>query len=114
LFIGDKGYMACALRGEGIQLLPSSRWEKYRLPTELLPRPPEHHRDWIRACKGGEPACSNFSIAGPFNEWLTLGAVAYHFEGKLEWDAAKWRFTNNNEANQYLRPVNRKGWELKL
>jgi hypothetical protein len=45
---------------------------------------------------------------------LTLGAVAYHFEGKLEWDAAKWRFTNNNEANQYLKPVNRKGWELKL
>jgi hypothetical protein len=114
LFIGYKGYMACALRGEGVQLLSASRWEKYRLPAELLPRPPEHHRDWIRACKGGEPACSNFSIAGPFNEWLTLGAVAYHFDGKLEWDSSMWRFTNNNEANKYLKPVCRKGWELKL
>ena len=114
LFIGDKGYMACALRGESIQLLPAERWENYRLPPELLPRPPEHHLDWIRACKGGEPACSNFSVAGPYNEWLTLGAVAYHFEGKLEWDSAKWRFTNNNEANKYLRPVCRRGWEPKL
>ena len=83
-------------------------------PPELLPRPLEHHRDWIRACKGGEPACSNFSIAGPYTEWLTLGAVAYHFEGKLMWDSAKWRFTNNNEANRFLQPVCRKGWKLKL
>jgi len=59
-------------------------------------------------------ACSNFSIAGPYNEWLTLGAVAYHFDGKLEWDSAKWRFTNNNQANDYLKPACRKGWELKL
>lgn len=114
LFIGDKGYMACALRGEGVHLLPAVRWENYSLPRELLPRPPEHHLDWIRACKGGEPACSNFSIAGPYNEWLTLGAIAYRCEGKLEWDCAKWRFTNNKEANEYLKPVYRKGWELKL
>ena len=114
LFIGDKGYMATAQRGEGVHLLPASRWESYRLPPELLNRPPAHHRDWIRACKGGEPACSNFSIAGPFAEWVVLGAVAYHFEGKLEWDGVRQRFTNNKEANKYLKPVYRKGWELKL
>jgi hypothetical protein len=33
-------------------------------------------------------------------------------EGKLEWDAAKMRFTNNADANKYLKPVYRKGWGI--
>jgi hypothetical protein len=33
---------------------------------------------------------------------------------KLLWDAGKMQFTNSPEANQYLRPDIRKGWELKL
>ena len=114
LFVGDKGYMATVQRGEGVQLLPAARWAEYQLPAPVLPRSPGHYRDWIRACKGGDPACSNFGVAGPFAEWVTLGAIAYRFEGKLEYDAAKQRFTNNAEANKYLKPVFRKGWDLKL
>jgi predicted dehydrogenase len=114
VFVGDKGLMATVARGEGVQLLPASRWADYQLPNPILPRSPGHYRDWIRACKGGEPSCSNFSIAGPFAEWVTLGAIAYRFEGKLEYDAKARKFTNNAEANKYLKPVFRKGWELKL
>jgi hypothetical protein len=114
IFVGDKGYLATVGRGEGVQLLPASRWEDYKLPPPILPRSPGHYRDWIRACKGGDPACSNFSVAAPYAEWVTLGAIAYRFEGKLEYDAKAKRFTNNAEANQYLKPVFRKGWELKL
>lgn len=112
VFVGEKGYMATVARGEGVHLLPSSRWAQYQLPPEMLTRSPGHYRDWIRACKGGDAACSNFSVAGPFAEWVTLGAIAYRFEGRLEWDAAKQRFTNNEEANKYLRPRFRKGWDL--
>jgi hypothetical protein len=114
IFVGDKGYLATVGRGEGVQLLPASRWEDYKLPPPILPRSPGHYRDWIRACKGGEPACSNFSVAAPYAEWVTLGAIAYRFEGKLEYDPKARRFTNNAEANLYLKPVFRKGWELKL
>ena len=114
IFVGDKGYMATVGRGEGVQLLPAARWADYKLPPPILPRSPGHYRDWIRACKGGEPACSNFSVAAPYAEWVTLGAIAYRFEGKLEYDAKAMRFTNNAEANQYLKPLFRKGWELKL
>ncbi|MEZ5404390.1 MAG: Gfo/Idh/MocA family oxidoreductase [Bryobacteraceae bacterium] len=114
VFVGDKGLMATVARGEGVQLLPSARWKDYKLPPELLTRSPGHYQDWIRACKGGEPSCSNFGVAGPFAEWVTLGAIAYRVEGKLEWDAAKQRFTNNAPANQYLKPAFRKGWEPKL
>jgi hypothetical protein len=114
LFVGDKGYMATTERGEGVWLLPASRWQEYQLPPQILPRSVSHQQDWVRACKGGAPGCSNFDIAVPYIEWLVLGAIALRVPGKLLWDAKNMRFTNNNEANQYLRPYIRKGWELKL
>ena len=106
--------MATSSRGEGVWLLPASRWKEYALPPQLLPRSVSHAMDWVRACKGGAPACSNFDIAVPYIEWLILGAVALRVPGKLMWDAKRMRFTNSEEANQYLRPYIRKGWELKL
>jgi hypothetical protein len=42
-----------------------------------------------------------------------LGAVAARVEGKLLWDPKKMEFTNNKDANKYVKPVFRKGWELK-
>ena len=114
VFIGTKGIMATSSRGEGVWLLPASRWAEYVLPPQLLTRSPGHMLDWIRACKGGDPSCSDFSITGPYAEWLALAAIALHVPGKLEWDSKNLRFTNNAEANKFVRPAFRKGWELKL
>jgi hypothetical protein len=114
LFIGTKGIMATVDRGEGVQLLPAARWAKYVLPPQLLTRSPGHMLDWIRACKGGEPACSDFSISAPFAEWLALVAIALHVPGKLEWDAANLRFTNSAEANRFVSPIFKKGCELRV
>ncbi len=115
LFVGEKGYMATVARGEGVWLLPQSRWKDYALPPQILPRSVNHQQDFVRAAKGGAPGCSNFDIAVPYIEWLVLGAVALRVPNtKLLWDARKMQFTNSPEANQYLRPNIRKGWELKL
>jgi predicted dehydrogenase len=123
IFVGSKGYLGTSGRGEGVGLLPGSRWADYKLPSEYLTRSPgastgdnhaAHCRDWVRACKGGAPACSNFSIAGPYAEWVVLGAIAVHYEGKLEWDAARMQFTNNRDANRWVKPIFRKSWEIKL
>jgi predicted dehydrogenase len=123
IFVGAKGHLGTAGRGEGVGLLPGSRWAEFTLPNAYLPRSPgastgdngaAHARDWVRACKGGSPACSNFSIAGPFTEWLLLGAVATHFEGKLMWDHAKMQFTNQKAAAPWIKPTFRKGWEINL
>jgi predicted dehydrogenase len=113
ILVGTKGFLATRGHGDGVRLLPNSRWADYRLPTQTLTRSPGHQRDWIRACKGGDPACSNFSYAGPFTEWVVLGAISVRFEGKLLWDAAKMEFTNNKAANGYIKPAFRKGWEIK-
>jgi predicted dehydrogenase len=123
IFAGSKGYMGTSGRGEGVGLVPGSRWTEYKLPAPYLQRSPgastgsnhaAHIRDWVRACKGGAPACSNFSIAGPYTEWLVLGAAAVHYDGKLLWDNARGEFSNNKAANRWIKPAFRKGWELKL
>ena len=114
VFIGTKGIMATSSRGEGVHLLPAARWREYALPPQLLTRSPGHMLDWIRASKGGEPGCSDFSVTAPFAEWLSLVAIALHVPGKLDWDSKNLRFTNSAEANKFVKPVFRKGWELKL
>jgi predicted dehydrogenase len=115
VFVGSKGMMSTVARGEGVQLLPSERWADYKLPPKLLTRSPGHMLDWIRACKGGEASCSHFGISGPYNEWVVLGAIAYRVPGKkLLWDSKNTRFTNSEEANKYVKPTFRSGWELKL
>jgi hypothetical protein len=123
IFVGTKGYMGTSARGEDVGLLPGSRWAEYELPRPSLPRAPRtreqtnheaHLNDWVRACKGGSPACSKFGVAGKYTEWLLLGIAALHHEGKLLWDADKGVITNVPEANRWLKPTYRKGWALTL
>ena len=114
VFIGTKGIMATVERGEGVWLLPSARWAEYKLPPQLLTRSPGHMADFVRACKGGEAACSHFGISGPYAEWLALAAIAFRVPGKLDWDSKAMRFTNSAEASKLVKPNFRPGWELKL
>ncbi len=104
LFIGDKGMMTTGTYGEMTRLIPVEKMKDYRMPPPLLTRSPGHMRDFIRACKGGDPACSNFDVASPFVEWMLLGVIALRHEGKLEYDPEKMRITNNAEANKLLKP----------
>ena len=113
VFIGDKGVMTTGTYGEMTRLLPvAEKMPDYKFPDPRLTRSPGHYGDWIRACKGGDPACSNFNNAVPFVEWMLLGVISLRVPGKLEWDAVKGRFSNNPEANKYLKPNFRKGWVL--
>ncbi|HWB99051.1 MAG TPA: Gfo/Idh/MocA family oxidoreductase [Bryobacteraceae bacterium] len=120
LFIGDQGMLTTGCYGQHTRLIPAERMRDYKMPPQVLPRcpgPPEdwvkaHYRDWIRAAKGGVPACSNFSVSGPFVQWMLLGVIAMQVEGKLLWDAQKMRFTNNERANRLLKPRFRKGWQF--
>jgi hypothetical protein len=115
IFVGAKGYLGTSGRGEGVGMIPGSRWAEFTLPAPTLTRSPGHHRDWIRACKGGEPACSNFSVAGPYTEWVTLGAIALQVPNKkLLWNGARLEFTNSPEATKLVKPFMRRGWEMKL
>jgi hypothetical protein len=110
LFIGENGLITTGTYGEDTRLLPVEKMRDYKMPPKLLTRSPGHYRDWIRACKGGDPACSNFNVAVPFVEWMLLGVIALRVDGKVEYDPIKMRITNNADANKYLKPFIRKGW----
>ena len=84
VFVGSKGYMATVARGEGVWLLPASRWAEYKLPPQMLRRGVNHQQDWIRACKGGAPGVSEFAVATKYIEWLALGAIALRVPGKAD------------------------------
>jgi predicted dehydrogenase len=112
LFVGEKGMVTTGCYGERSRLLPATKMADYTLPDPVLSRSPGHYRDWIRACKGGEPSCSNFTVAGPFVAWMLLGVISMQYEGKLLWDDTKGQFTNNKEANAYLKPKFRKDWKF--
>lgn len=113
LFIGDKGKML------NYRLIPESRQKEYGRPPQKLPRSPGHHKEWINACKGGEPARSNFDWAGPLTEVVLLGNVALKMERqlyekglKLHYDGPNMQVTNLPEANKYIRDEYREGWSL--
>jgi hypothetical protein len=114
LFIGDKGIATAETYGGNPRLLPASRMADYKMPDETIPRIPQtnHYGDWIQACKGGKPACSNFDYAGPFSEVVLLGNLALRSGKKLLWDGPNMKVTNVPEANQYVTTKYRKGWEL--
>jgi predicted dehydrogenase len=112
LFIGDKGMLTTGTYGDMTRLIPVEKMKDYRMPPPMLTRSPGHMNDFIRACKGGDPACSNFDVAAPFVEWMLLGVIALRHEGKLEYDPDKMRITNNSAANKLLKPTFRKGWEF--
>jgi hypothetical protein len=122
LLIGDKGKATCGAYGTKPRLLPESKMADYKRPPKTIPRVPEkgargqlwsaHHQDWIRACKGGPAACSNFDISGPFVEWVLLGNVALRLGKKLQWDSERLRVTNAPEAEELIRGAYRPGWEV--
>jgi predicted dehydrogenase len=112
LFVGDKGMLTSGTYGENTRLIPVAKMADYRMPAQYLTRSPGHMRDFVRAAKGGDPACSNFSVAAPFVEWMLVGVLALRYKGKLEYDPARMRIANNAEASKLLKPTFRKGWEF--
>lgn len=117
LFLGDKGILMCGCYGKNPRLIPESRMREYVQPAKVLDRIPGgdkgHEQDWIRACKGGKPACSNFDYSGPLSETVLMGNLAVRFpERRLLWNGEKMEVTNDKDANAYVRRQYRQGWSL--
>ena len=117
LFIGDKGKLVCGCYGLNPRILNSELREVAKKMEKTIPRIPGnssgHEKDWIRACKGGHVASSNFDYSGPLSEMVLMGNLAARFpDRKLLWDGAKMEVTNDKGANAYVRREYRKGFEL--
>jgi hypothetical protein len=113
LFIGDKGKILDDV------IVPKSLRESYKKPAPYIPASPGHEMEWILACKGGDPAGSNFDWAGPLTETVLLGNIAIRKELRekmgsqvLKFDPDKLSFPNLPEADRFIHYEYRKGWSL--
>jgi predicted dehydrogenase len=114
IFIGEKGKIVCGTYGDSPRIIPESKMREYKRPPKTLPRVVgTHEQNWIDACKGGTPACSNFDYSGPLTEMVVMGNLAILFPGKkLEWDGEKMMVTNHPPANELVMAKYRDGWSL--
>jgi predicted dehydrogenase len=112
LMVGDKGKILGGGWSQSPRLIPEAAMQAYKRPERTLRRVKGHHRDWLDACKGGEPSSANFDVVGRMVELVLMGAIALRVEGKLRWDAAAGRFTNSARANELVKPAFRTGWEV--
>jgi predicted dehydrogenase len=115
LIVGANGtlYSPSDYGGDWV-LLPRDRFRDHRPPTATLPRVHgHHHQEWIRACKGGPAAMSNFpDYAGQLTETALLGNVAIRAGARIVWDSERLRVTNHEEANRFIRREYPQGWAI--
>lgn len=118
LMVGSKGSLYCRTWHGGqnasdmFLLLPKKQFVDYQPPAPTLPRTPEHHVEWIRACKGGPKTESNFEYAARLTEGLLVGYLAQRTGKRIEWDAQHMKTKNVPEADAFIHPHFRRGWEI--
>lgn len=112
MYIGTKGKIIAGAYGNGGRLIPESKMQAYKQPEVKFPRSPGHHDEWIAACKGGDPAGSNFDYAGGLTELVLLGNIAMRAGQPIEWDPETMKIKNVPDAEQYVHQKYRDGWGL--
>lgn len=114
-FLGDKGLLMHQTYGEKPRLYPEALMEKTASVPKKYPRiTVSHEMNWALACMGQGTATSPFEYAAALTETMLLGIVALRagHGKKILYDAVNMQVTNIPEANQYLRPEYRTGWEV--
>jgi predicted dehydrogenase len=118
LLVGTKG-MLFSRDDYGVtqRLLPAEKFADYESPAPTLPRGSGsdllwHYKEWVNACKGGSPTLSNFDYASRLTEAVLTGNLAVRTGKKITWDAAAMKAVGCLEADAFVKPEFRKGWEL--
>jgi predicted dehydrogenase len=117
IFVGEKGVLICGCYGRNPRVFPEDRMQAATKVAATIERIPGgmggHEQDWVRACKGGKPACSNFDYAGPMSEMVLMGNLAVRYPNKkLLWNGEAMQVTNDPAANAYVRREYRDGWKV--
>ena len=109
LFIGETGAIVHSHGGSPL-VFPNELLDGYRMP-EIERR--GHFESWHEAIQSGKPACASFDFSAPLTETVLLGNIAVRFPNEtLKWNTKELRFTNNQQANEFVSKKYRKGWEI--
>lgn len=111
--VGSKATVFAPDYYESVRIIPETKMREIApsLPAKTLPRiEGGHFAEWIRACKGGPEAGSNFAYASKLTELCLLSNVAVRARRTIEWDAKAMKVTNLPYANEYITKAYRPGW----
>lgn len=109
-FVGDEGILMAHYGWH--KLFPKEKFADVKPPEPTIPRSVGHHKEWLDACRTGEPTTCDFDYSGALTETVLLGNVAFRTGQKLQWDAENLRATNCPEADRYIQREYRQGWTL--
>jgi len=113
LVVGSKATALTSIYYESVRIIPEVKMRELgpTLPAKTLPRVEGgHFPEWIRACKGGPAAGSNFEYAAKLTELCLLSNVAIRSRQPIEWDASAMKVTNLPSANQFITKEYRAGF----
>jgi predicted dehydrogenase len=109
LFIGDAATLYVPhYWGEGKII----KGEAAARPKASIPDSPGHYLEWIRACKGGPAALSNFDNSGPLTEMVLLGNLALRLGEPIQWDSKNLKAKGLPSADALIQGSYRKGWSI--
>jgi predicted dehydrogenase len=114
MFVGDKGVIQCDGAGGPPRLFPAALRLQPK-PAASLKRSNGHHRDWIDACKGGDPASSHFGYGAHLTEIGLIGLLSLRLNKPVEWDAVAMKVKDEKDqalAEPIIRGSYRAGWEI--
>jgi predicted dehydrogenase len=113
IVIGDKGRMLFQRKQNKTIITPDKQAKAFASTPQSITRVKSEDYEFVTACKGGQPAESNFDYAGLLTETVLLGNVAIQAGEKLEWDGPNMRVTNNVKGvEQLIKREYRQGWSL--
>ena len=118
LMVGSKGTLFTRTWHGGIKpddmfmLLPTKKFIDFQPPETTLPRTPDHHVEFIQACKGGPPTQSGFDYASKLTEGLLVGSLAIRTGKRIDWDAENMRAVGCPESDPFIHPDFRPGWSV--
>ncbi len=113
LLIGSKAAVVADTYYGSIRIIPEAKMKEAAgsLPPKTIPRVGmTHFLEWVRACKGGVPAGSNFDYSSRLTESVLLGNVALRTRRRIEWDAENMKVTNLPSANDFITTQYRAGF----
>jgi len=113
LLVGTKATVYCDTYYSSVRIIPEAKRKEMApgLPAKTLPRVVGgHFQEWIRACKGGPVAGSNFAYSSRLTETALLSNIAIRARRRIEWDSAAMKVTNLPSANEFVTKVYRPGF----
>jgi len=115
LFVGEKGVMQTDFYGSvrPVLLAPKEKFKDFQPPPKSLRhcKQSDHYTEWTMACKTGAGTVCPLDFGCQMAELALLGSLALRTGVPLEWDTKAMRVTNNSEANRFVDPPCRAGWQ---